>query len=371
MTTNLSDKTTHRLVLGNARDLSCIESNSVNLVVTSPPYPMIQMWDEIFAEQDSNIQTALAQGEGKEAFKLMHDLLDGVWNEVDRVLEPGGISCINIGDATRRVNEHFALYPNHQRIQQRFLDLGHNCLPSILCRKVTNSPNKFMGSGTMPPSAYVTLEHEWILIFRKGDKRKFHTGAEKDNRLSSSFFWEERNLWFSDVWHLPGTDQTLDGTNLRSRSGAYPFEIPYRLINMFSVKNDNVLDPFVGTGTTIFAAVASERNSIGVEIDSNLIQSIFAQFNAECVVSLNYFIYQRLERHKQFVAENRRRLRNMNAHHNTDVVTRQEEHIRLNEIEGFQFHNSEVSASYTDQPPLLAKISDRNSTTREPSELVS
>lgn len=223
----------------------------------------------------------------------------------------------------------------------------------------------------MPPSAYVTLEHEWILIFRKGDKRKFHTGAEKDNRLSSSFFWEERNLWFSDVWHLPGTDQTLDGTNLRSRSGAYPFEIPYRLINMFSVKNDNVLDPFVGTGTTIFAAVASERNSIGVEIDSNLIQSIFAQFNAECVVSLNYFIYQRLERHKQFVAENRRRLRNMNAHHNTDVVTRQEEHIRLNEIEGFQFHNSEVSASYTDQPPLLAKISDRNSTTREPSELVS
>ena len=363
------DRTRHRLVLGNATDLSCIQPRSVNLVVTSPPYPMIQMWDEIFSGQDSNIRRALKCGNGTVAFELMHRLLDKVWDEVDRVLTPGGICCINIGDATRTIDEQFALYPNHQRIQHKFLELGHNCLPSILWRKVTNSPNKFMGSGMMPPSAYVTLEHEWILIFRKGAKRKFQTVAEKNNRLSSSFFWEERNRWFSDVWLFPGTSQTLNGKTVRSRSGAYPFEIPYRLINMFSVKHDNVLDPFVGTGTTSFAAIASERNSIGIEICSNLLQCILDQLNTENVVSLNNYIHQRLEKHKHFVTNYSKPLKHVNSHHDIAVVTRQEEHISLKEIQGLQIGRSEIEASYANQTSLIPVISEANSTNREPSFL--
>ncbi|MXZ55708.1 MAG: site-specific DNA-methyltransferase [Gammaproteobacteria bacterium] len=349
MTDQDRERTRHRLVLGNATDLKCIMSESVNLVVTSPPYPMIQMWDGVFSEQDSEIERALARGDGNAAFNLMHRLLDKVWNQVDRVLEPGGISCINVGDATRSINEHFALYPNHQRIQQKFLDLGHTCLPSILWRKVTNSPNKFLGSGTMPPSAYVTLEHEWILIFRKGEKRKFQTTTEKSNRLSSSFFWEERNLWFSDVWHLPGTRQSLNRKCMRSRSGAYPFEIPYRLINMFSVKHDRVLDPFVGTGTTTFAAIASERNSIGVEIDSNLLNCSLEQLNDDNIAFMNRYIVQRLEKHDNFVASSDKPMKHLNVNHKIRVVTQQEESINLNKVEGLNVRGTKVTASYSSQ----------------------
>lgn len=60
----------------------------------------------------------------------------------------------------------------------------------------------------------------------------------------------------------------------RLRSGAYPYEIPYRLINMFSLKNDLVLDPFLGTGTTLLAAITSQRHSVGYEIDQGFCEII-------------------------------------------------------------------------------------------------
>jgi DNA modification methylase len=119
--------------------------------------------------------------------------------------------------------------------------LGFSALPAILWRKQTNAPNKFMGSGMMPPGAYVTLEHEYILILRKGNKREFTSIKEKQNRRESAFFQEERNFWFSDVWmDLKGTTQNLFDNKATERSAAYPFELPYRLISMFSVKSDTV-----------------------------------------------------------------------------------------------------------------------------------
>ena len=362
-------ETRHRLVFGDAKDLSCIKSNSVNLAVTSPPYPMIQMWDEIFSKQDGNIEKELARGRGSSAFRLMHCVLDQVWDEVDRVLVPGGICCINVGDATRTIDGQFALYPNHQRIQQKFLDLGHICLPNIIWRKVTNAPNKFMGSGMMPPSAYVTLEHEWILIFRKGGKRKFHSINEKSNRLSSSYFWEERNIWFSDVWLLPGRSQTRNGTSVRPRSAAYPFEVPYRLINMFSVKHDTVLDPFLGTGTTTFAAIAAERNSIGNDIDKSLRDIIFSQFTNERIEMLNKHINQRIEKHKNFVSDCSKSLKHENSNHSLAVVSSQEEEICLNEIESVRLSEDQVTVSYANQTSLIPVISESNSTNNEPSFL--
>ena len=277
---------THKLVVEDARNASLIADNSVELVVTSPPYPMIKMWDDTFTQQHKRIRRALSLGKGNDAFELMHRVLNRIWKEVDRSLVPGGICCINVGDATRSIGGQFSLYPNHQRVQQQFLKLGYQCLPSVLWRKVTNAPNKFMGSGMMPPSAYVTLEHEWILIFRKNGRRQFTSDEEQTNRHSSAYFWEERNVWFSDTWQLPGTTQQLNLLGRRSRSGAYPFELPYRLINMYSVKGDTVLDPFLGTGTTMFAAMASERNSIGIEIDESLHEFLLSQISTETILEL-------------------------------------------------------------------------------------
>ena len=103
-------------------------------------------------------------GDGNSAFELMHRLFHNMWGEVFRVLKYGGIACINIGDATRTIHKHFRLYLNHARILSKCIELGFSNLPNIIWRKQTNAPNKFMGSGMLPPGAYVTLEHEYVLF---------------------------------------------------------------------------------------------------------------------------------------------------------------------------------------------------------------
>lgn len=292
--------TTHKLIIGAAQQMTAIDDESVNLVVTSPPYPMIEMWDEAFILQNNEIGKFL-QSVPQKAFELMHQELDKVWKECFRVLTPGGFLCINIGDATRTIGSNFQLYNNHARIISCCQAIGFTCLPNIIWRKQTNAPNKFMGSGMLPCGAYVTLEHEYILVFRKGTKRQYKTKEEREERLRSSFFWEERNVWFSDVWEIKGTKQKMNAEGTRSRSAAYPLEIPYRLINMYSQKGDTVLDPFIGTGTTTIAAILSERNSLGIEIDTNLKRVI-----SQCIETLdidwaNHFLKQRFDNHAAFI----------------------------------------------------------------------
>ena len=261
--------TQHEVYYKSCMQMKEVATESVGLVVTSPPYPMIEMWMDSFSIQDENIRLAIKEEKYNTAFEMMHELLNEVWNEVNRILIPGGIACINIGDATKTINGVFQLFSNHSKIISQFVKMGFCVLPDIIWRKQTNAPNKFMGSGMYPPGAYVTYEHEYILIFRKGSKRSFDNAVQKQLRRESAYFWEERNIWFSDVWEIKGVGQRMaNNIESRKRSGAYPFELAYRLINMFSIKGDTVLDPFLGIGTTAAAAIASQRNSIGYEINA-------------------------------------------------------------------------------------------------------
>ncbi len=329
-------ETTHRVVVGDARELSTIGDDTVELVVTSPPYPMIEMWDDLFADLDPEIGEALATGDGQAAFDAMHDQLDRVWDELERVLVDGGIVCLNVGDATRSIGGRFRVYPNHARIIDAFESRGFDPLPDILWRKPANSAAKFMGSGMLPPNAYVTLEHEYILVFRKGgDSRSFEPRA--DRRYEAAYFWEERNRWFSDVWtDVQGELQALDTVDddLRDRSAAFPLEIPYRLLCMYSAYGDTVLDPFWGTGTTSLAAMCAGRNSIGYELEPAF-RDVFDD-RVATVESLSRSIGQaRLDRHREFVAE-READGDPPAYeaeaYDTDVVTKMERRIRFREV---------------------------------------
>lgn len=344
-------ETLHQFIAGTAQDMSVIESCSVDLVVTSPPYPMIEMWDEIFSLQNPKIKYALQENNGFLAFELMHLELDQVWKEVARVIAPGGFVCINIGDATRTINENFSLYPNHSRIIQSFQKLGFTNLPSILWRKQTNAPNKFMGSGMLPSGAYVTLEHEWILIFRKGYKRKFIKNLEKEKRRASSFFWEERNTWFSDIWELKGVKQKMDQPRTRQRTAAYPFEIPYRLINMYSLQDDVILDPFLGTGTTSLAAISSKRNSIGFEIDTVLLESAINRSLLTPISQLNSRVESRITGHQEFIQkreldQSKYAMKHYNEAISMPVMTSQETQIQLFLVDGVERKNNEIIASH-------------------------
>jgi modification methylase len=345
-------ETFHRLVTGDSSSCPWIPDGSVSLVVTSPPYPMIAMWDPLFGGRSGEVRRALEAGDGPAAFRLMHQDLDRTWSEVARVLRPGGLACVNIGDATRSIGGRFQLFSNHARILDRFSSLGFDILPLVLWRKPTNAPNKFMGSGMLPAGAYVTLEHEHILVMRKGGKREFRTEEEKRVRRESAFFWEERNVWFSDTWDFKGARQSMEANparpggarqsmeanparlTLRDRSAAFPFELPWRLINMFSVRGDTVLDPFLGTGTTVYAAMASGRNSLGVDVDPSLIAAAVEEA-PRMGGPLNRLAAGRLTDHLAFVEDcgrAGRELKHANGPHGFPVMTAQETGLLLESI---------------------------------------
>lgn len=326
--------TQHKIINANSVDLSYIETGSVNLIVTSPPYPMIEMWDEMFILQNPEIGSLLSNEQGEKAFEKMHIILNSVWDECDRVLADNGFICINIGDATRTLNNEFKLFSNHSKIINHFINLGYSVLPDILWRKQSNSPNKFMGSGMYPAGAYVTYEHEYILVFRKGGKRTFK-GEEKNLRQKSAYFWEERNIWFSDLWEIKGISQTIKNVgSTRLRNASYPFEIPYRLVNMYSAEGDNVLDPFCGFGTTNLACIASKRNSIGVEIDAEIVNAAVERINVD-ISSINSIIDKRLRNHLDFInslPEEKKEKCYFNIPHSFLVKTKQETAIHIQKL---------------------------------------
>lgn len=321
-----SPSTAHRICLGDARTLP-LPDDSVELIVTSPPYPMIELWDDLFSELDSGVEEALATGDGRVAFDRMHDVLAEAWAEIQRVLVEGGIVCLNVGDATRTVEGEFRLYPNHARITEEFASLGFDQLPGVLWRKPTNAPTKFMGSGTIPPNAYVTLEHEHVLVFRNGDKRSFETRAT--GRYAASYFWEERNEWFSDLWDdLDAARQIATEETSRDRLAAFPVELPYRLISMYSVYGDTVLDPFWGTGTTTLAAMATARNSVGVEVDASL-PARFTERVSTVEEWSRERIQQRFADHQSFLSERDEQPEHTAENYDFGVVTNEEELIEL------------------------------------------
>ena len=346
-------ETTTQLIRGDATSLSSIGDSAVNLVVTSPPYPMIEMWDDVFEQQRKGVRDALATNDGTRAFSLMHEVLDEAWNEVYRVLRPGGVACINIGDATRTIDRDFQLYSNHSRILTSLLAGGFVSLPDILWRKPTNAPNKFMGSGMLPVGAYVTYEHEYILIVRKGLRREFKTPEEKAVRRQSAFFWEERNTWFSDIWvGIRGAKQQLVDQATRKRSAAFPFDLAFRLISMFSVKGDTVLDPFSGTGITSLAAMAAGRNSISVDLDEGLLSTTRTAI-ASLPEFANQHIRARLLQHAEFVRariESGKTLKHRNQYYGFEVVTKQEQELLFNDIISVADKNGLMTATYDEEP---------------------
>ena len=321
-------------------------------MMTSPPYPMIEMWDEIFSKQNSAINDALAKENGNTAFEFMHQELDKVWTEVHRVLKKGGFACINIGDATRKIGKEFKLYSNHSRILEHCLSLGFSSLPEILWRKQTNAPNKFMGSGMLPACAYITVEHEFILVLRKGGKREFNTAEEKLRRMQSAFFWEERNLWFSDVWKI---SRVLNRITLTRKSGK-EVELPIRIGIPY---NQHVFS----SGRYCFGSISWDWNHHGSghghrtkqrrnRNRSNFKDHLLERFE-DIVDFSNKLVESRLENHLRFVQE-RTKARGLPSYCNKvygfPVMTSQEVELVLDEL-----HKINVKSDLIESPQVIAR----------------
>lgn len=250
------DRTTHRLRLGDARDLSWLSGESIHLEVTSPPYWTLKK----YAENDDQMGAI----DDYERFLVE---LDKVWSECFRVLVPGGRVCCVVGDVCvprRKLGRHLIM-PLHADIQVRTRALGFDSLTPILWHKIANGVTEAEGNGAgfygkpYQPGAVVKNDIEHILFLRKGGQYRAPSPLQE---VLSVLTKREMQSWWRSVW------TEIKGASTRAGHPApYPTQLAERLIRMFSFAGDSVLDPFVGTGTTSVAAVAAGRNSIGSEIE--------------------------------------------------------------------------------------------------------
>ncbi|MCB2156864.1 site-specific DNA-methyltransferase [bacterium] len=254
-----SPPTTHRLVHGDARDLSFIDDESVHLVVTSPPYWSLKKYEDN-PDQMGHM----------EDYELFLTELRKVWEHVYRILVPGGRMVCVVGDvclSRRRNSGRHVVVPLHADICVQCRQLGFDNLNPIIWHKIANASyevsngSKFLGK-PYEPNAIIKNDIEFILMQRKPGGYRKPTQEQRDlSRIAK----EDFNKWFQQFWNITGA-------STKEHPAPYPVELAYRLVRMFSFHGDTVLDPFAGTGTTLVAAMQTGRNSIGIEIEPKYIR---------------------------------------------------------------------------------------------------
>jgi len=187
-------------------------------------------------------------------------------------LKDGRIAVLNIDDML--VNgDKFPIVAHATKI---FVDAGFRYRDRIIWKKPDGYLRISRRSGVMLQNPYPMYFYpdnllESILIFQKG---KFdYKSIPKDVREASKIDIKEfsDNKWYMTLWEMTNV---LPNSELEKDIAAFPQELPYRIIKLFSYVGETVLDPFVGSGTTMKVARNLNRNSIGIEINETLIPII-------------------------------------------------------------------------------------------------
>jgi modification methylase len=252
--------TRHHLFYGDARDMSKLRDESIQLILTSPPYWTLKEYRHSPAQ--------LGHVEDYEEFLAA---LDRVWQHCFRVLVPGGRLICVVGDVclSRRENGgRHTVVPLHASIQEHCREIGFDNLAPIIWHKISNAAYEVEGgSGFLgkpyEPNAVIKNDIEFILMERKPGGYRTPDISTKILSLISA---ENHKRWFQQIW------TGLTGASTKDHPAPYPAELAERLVRMFSFVGDTVLDPFLGSGTTTVAAAKWGRNSIGFETDKHYFQ---------------------------------------------------------------------------------------------------
>ncbi|MBW7997583.1 MAG: site-specific DNA-methyltransferase [Candidatus Glassbacteria bacterium] len=258
--------TKHFLINDDARKISYLEDQSVHLILTSPPYWTLKKY-----------RTEIDQLGSIEDYDLFVLELEKVWKECFRLLVPGGRLVCVVGDvclSRRKFGRHLVV-PLHADIVTSCRKVGFDNLNPIIWQKISNANyevqrgSKFLGK-PYEPNSIIKNDFEFILMQRKpGGYRKPTEEQRKHSKISKSDF----NKWFRQFWNL-------SGASTKDHPAPFPLKLAYRLVSMFSFIDDTVLDPFCGTGTTMLAAMQTNRHSIGVEIDAEYCQYTLKRLKA-------------------------------------------------------------------------------------------
>ena len=271
--------THHKLVLGDARDLSFIGDSSVHLVITSPPYWTLKRYEE-----------NLDQLGHMADYSIFLSSLKRVWEECYRVLVPGGRLICVVGDVclSRRAHGRHLVVPLHADICVMCRHVGFDNLNPIIWHKISNANyevengTKFLGK-PYEPNAIIKNDIEFLLMQRKPGGYRQPT---LEQRRLSMLSKQEYGEWFAQFWKITGA-------STKEHPAPFPIELAYRLVRMFSFVGDTVLDPFLGSGTTMLAAMKADRDSIGVDIESKYLELARRRFVQEKRVLLkNAFLVE-------------------------------------------------------------------------------
>ncbi len=250
--------TSHRLRLGDGRDLADLTPESVHLVLTSPPYWTLKE----YRKSDGQM------GHIADYDEFLREL-DKVWKHCFRALVPGGRLICVVGDvclSRRRNGGRHTVVPLHASIQEHCRKIGFDNLAPIIWHKISNAAYEVENGGggflgkPYEPNAVIKNDIEFILMERKPGGYRTPSISTKILSVISA---EEHKRWFQQIW------TGVTGASTREHPAPYPIELAERLVRMFSFVGDTVLDPFMGTGTTTVAAAKNGRNSIGCEIDEH------------------------------------------------------------------------------------------------------
>ena len=222
-----------------SRKMDQIPNSSVHLMVTSPPYNVGKEYDEDLSLED------------------YFDLLQNVFSETYRVLVTGGRACINIANVGRK-----PYIPYHKFIMDTMLDLGFLMRGEVIWNKGAGAGvSTAWGSWCSASNPTLRDIHEYILIF---SKEKFSRKVkDKESTISKKNFLE----FTKSIWEFhPESSRRVN------HPAPFPVELPFRCIQLYTFRNDVVLDPFCGVGTTALAAIKADRHFICMDINAEYVQ---------------------------------------------------------------------------------------------------
>ncbi len=257
-----------KIIIGDSRKMIEVEDESIDLVVTSPPYWHIK-------DYGSPGQI----GYGQSLHEYLRDLYR-VWGECFRVLKSGRRMCINIGDQFARsiIYGRYKVIPLHAEFISQCEEIGFDYMGSIIWQKKTTMNTtggaNVMGSYPYPPNGMVEIDYEFILIFKKPGKSP---KVPKDVKERSKMTKEEWKNYFYGHWYFGGARQI-------GHEAMFPEELPRRLIKMYTFVGDTVLDPFLGSGTTVKVALSLGRNAVGYEINEGFLDVIKDKLNLKGIL---------------------------------------------------------------------------------------
>ena len=227
----------NRIILGSSEDMKEIPGNCLHLMVTSPPYNVTKEYDD-----DLSLEEYLS-------------LLRRVFTETYRVLVHGGRACINVANLGRR-----PYIPLSDYISQLMIEIGFRMRGEIIWNKGAGAGiSMAWGSWKSASNPVLRDTHEYILVFSKGSFGR----KKKEDSITREQFME----WTKSVWTISPESAKKVG-----HPAPFPVELPYRLIQLYTYKEDIVLDPFMGSGSTAIAALKSQRKYVGYEIDPDYVK---------------------------------------------------------------------------------------------------